>query len=215
MPFDKQQSATTIASEDSNGTEETHSQFTDFDDDVDNDDLGTEHQCCAICLMEYSPGDEVCTSTNAACTHSFHKSCILSWLLQSKECPYCRQIFLEADEQEEEQAKEEESSAAQETMATPSGNSDSSEPHAPTESGEEASTTSTFNDESTSSTATPTASQDDSEQTASSSSSSIDVPLAAPEDEQISVGTTADDVAATSVSGDAVELEATPVELRI
>ena len=71
---------------------------------------------CAICLSEYEKCDRVCWSSNNECSHVFHESCILQWLISSgkkrsmnhqftrhpsdKEllgnelCPCCRQDFI-------------------------------------------------------------------------------------------------------------------------
>ena len=71
---------------------------------------------CAICLSEYAKYDRVCWSSNNECSHVFHESCILQWLISSgkkrsmnhqftrhpndKEllrnelCPCCRQDFI-------------------------------------------------------------------------------------------------------------------------
>ena len=71
---------------------------------------------CAICLSEYEKCDRVCWSSNKECSHVFHESCILQWLISSgkkrsmnhqftrhpsdKEllrnelCPCCRQDFI-------------------------------------------------------------------------------------------------------------------------
>ena len=71
---------------------------------------------CAICLSEYEKNDRVCWSSNNECSHVFHESCILQWLISSgkkrsmnhqftrhpsdKEllrnelCPCCRQDFI-------------------------------------------------------------------------------------------------------------------------
>ena len=74
---------------------------------------------CAICLMEYTPTERICWSSNPECTHVFHEDCIMNWLIycgriKSKlvrspvegcyteeqllnyklECPCCRQEFV-------------------------------------------------------------------------------------------------------------------------
>ena len=71
---------------------------------------------CAICLSEYEKCDRVCWSSNAECSHVFHESCILQWLMTSGKkrsmnkyftrhpsdeellenafCPCCRQDFI-------------------------------------------------------------------------------------------------------------------------
>ncbi len=40
---------------------------------------------CAICLLQYRPGNYVAWSSNKECRHVFHRDCILMWLLK-KEC---------------------------------------------------------------------------------------------------------------------------------
>ncbi|KAK8298396.1 hypothetical protein V6Z11_D05G251200 [Gossypium hirsutum] len=42
---------------------------------------------CAICLNEFSEGDEV---ASMPCTHVFHDGCIVKWLKTSHLCPLCR-----------------------------------------------------------------------------------------------------------------------------
>eukprot|EP00549_Striatella_unipunctata_P026153 CAMPEP_0118725516 /NCGR_PEP_ID=MMETSP0800-20121206/33185_1 /TAXON_ID=210618 ORGANISM="Striatella unipunctata, Strain CCMP2910" /NCGR_SAMPLE_ID=MMETSP0800 /ASSEMBLY_ACC=CAM_ASM_000638 /LENGTH=173 /DNA_ID=CAMNT_0006634227 /DNA_START=223 /DNA_END=744 /DNA_ORIENTATION=- len=67
--------------------------------------------CCAICLVEYEIGDTIVWSSNSACEHMFHESCITKWLMKTMsevKCPCCRQDFIK------DWAKEEESSAQRE-----------------------------------------------------------------------------------------------------
>ena len=54
---------------------------------------------CAICLERYLPGDTVVWSTNIDCSHVFHQTCILSYLIKicdkdASPCPCCRQNFV-------------------------------------------------------------------------------------------------------------------------
>lgn len=72
---------------------------------------------CAICLKEYKIQDEVSWSTNADCTHVFHRKCISQWcvtllkrnartkvITQTRtklECPMCRQEFLKIQANQE------------------------------------------------------------------------------------------------------------------
>lgn len=57
-------------------------------DDPENGDV------CSICLVPFQNREKISWSTNEHCTHTFHKSCIVKWLYQHDECPYCRDIFL-------------------------------------------------------------------------------------------------------------------------
>jgi hypothetical protein len=49
-------------------------------------------EVCEICLDDFSVGDEIAWSHNAACHHVFHQDCLLDWLEQgtSNDCPVCR-----------------------------------------------------------------------------------------------------------------------------
>lgn len=72
---------------------------------------------CAICLGEYELNEEVTWSSNAQCTHIFHKGCVIEWLVAlgrkttkyqmfseidptpaqlnyGLDCPCCRQAFV-------------------------------------------------------------------------------------------------------------------------
>ena len=54
--------------------------------------------CCAICLESYRVGEKVAWSTNVSCSHAFHRSCIVEYLVTMKDgngtpCPICRQPF--------------------------------------------------------------------------------------------------------------------------
>jgi hypothetical protein len=42
---------------------------------------------CAVCVEEYSDGDEL---IGLVCGHVYHDPCIREWLLKHKECPLCR-----------------------------------------------------------------------------------------------------------------------------
>jgi Ring finger domain len=55
---------------------------------------------CAICLNEYCDGDEISWSQNKDCTHIFHRECVMQWLLTHKECPCCRHVYLQSDDDE-------------------------------------------------------------------------------------------------------------------
>ncbi|MBA0720931.1 hypothetical protein Golax_008526 [Gossypium laxum] len=49
--------------------------------------LSSTNKECAICLNEFSEGDEV---ASMPCTHVFHDGCIVKWLKTSHLCPLCR-----------------------------------------------------------------------------------------------------------------------------
>ena len=43
---------------------------------------------CAICLGDYSPGEQLRQPT---CGHAFHKDCLDTWLSSKAVCPICQQ----------------------------------------------------------------------------------------------------------------------------
>ncbi|EOA12228.1 hypothetical protein CARUB_v10012731mg [Capsella rubella] len=47
---------------------------------------------CAICLGEFADGERV--RVLPPCNHSFHVSCIDTWLLSHSSCPYCRHSLI-------------------------------------------------------------------------------------------------------------------------
>ncbi|XP_012442754.1 uncharacterized protein LOC105767727 [Gossypium raimondii] len=49
--------------------------------------LNSANKECAICLDEFSEGDEV---ASMPCTHVFHDGCIIKWLKTNHLCPLCR-----------------------------------------------------------------------------------------------------------------------------
>lgn len=52
---------------------------------------------CSICLCNYYPGNKIVWSSNEACEHVFHESCILQWIMKQREgplCPCCRRDFV-------------------------------------------------------------------------------------------------------------------------
>ncbi len=69
----------------------------------------TKHssRCCNICLNSYHANDDVAWSTNPACSHQYHRTCIEPWLLLHEECPLCRCIFLLPQQPVEEEEGEE------------------------------------------------------------------------------------------------------------
>lgn len=56
-------------------------------------DVRDRHTVCDICLLEYEVGDEVAWSPNMKCTHTYHKDCVLDWLVRKPSCPNCRHDF--------------------------------------------------------------------------------------------------------------------------
>merc|ERR1711971_1437157 len=59
--------------------------------DADTRDRGTT---CDICLLDFEVGDDVAWSPNPKCSHTFHKECIMDWLVRKPTCPSCRQDYL-------------------------------------------------------------------------------------------------------------------------
>lgn len=52
---------------------------------------------CTICLSNYKVGSDMVWSSNEACDHHFHASCIEKWLMKQREgplCPCCRRDFI-------------------------------------------------------------------------------------------------------------------------
>ena len=62
-----------------NNTNDDNSEFNFADDDDEN--------CCPICLVEYSEGDQL---RRLPCGHEYHKECVDSWLGNQASCPACR-----------------------------------------------------------------------------------------------------------------------------
>jgi hypothetical protein len=58
------------------------------------DDSKNEGWECAICLMSFQVGEDVCRSRNPECDHAFHIACLKPWLLEHIECPCCRNNYL-------------------------------------------------------------------------------------------------------------------------
>lgn len=57
--------------------------------------VGCEPSECSVCLSLYEEGDEV---RKLKCKHTFHKSCVDTWLQQdSATCPLCRRAVLPVD----------------------------------------------------------------------------------------------------------------------
>ena len=51
---------------------------------------------CAICMKEFTSGDQIAISHHPDCTHYFHKECAASWLAsgRSNTCACCRRQYL-------------------------------------------------------------------------------------------------------------------------
>lgn len=52
---------------------------------------------CAVCLIEYTTGEEITWSSNYKCFHAFHATCMTEYIERKREiapCPMCRQDFL-------------------------------------------------------------------------------------------------------------------------
>ena len=45
---------------------------------------------CAICFETLQDGDDITTSN---CSKTFHRTCIITWLMLHDTCPYCRNTF--------------------------------------------------------------------------------------------------------------------------
>lgn len=43
---------------------------------------------CVICREDYKEDDDI---IGLACTHGFHKVCVIKWFEKMDNCPYCRQ----------------------------------------------------------------------------------------------------------------------------
>mmetsp|Transcript_40333 Transcript_40333/g.49142 ORF Transcript_40333/g.49142 Transcript_40333/m.49142 type:complete len:313 (+) Transcript_40333:3-941(+) len=53
------------------------------------------NRSCSICLCNFTEGEDIIISRNESCNHVFHKDCIMAWLMQHSNCPYCRQNYFE------------------------------------------------------------------------------------------------------------------------
>ncbi len=49
---------------------------------------------CPICMESYTDGDDIAWSYNEACTHVFHRECIVRWLMKNDDCPMCRSPYI-------------------------------------------------------------------------------------------------------------------------
>jgi len=52
---------------------------------------------CSICLNDYECGQEISSPKNGKCQHTFHKECIVGWLLKHDDCPCCRRQYLDLE----------------------------------------------------------------------------------------------------------------------
>ena len=48
---------------------------------------------CCICLGDYRCGQKIVWSPSRACSHVFHESCAMPWLVRTHRCPMCRRHF--------------------------------------------------------------------------------------------------------------------------
>ena len=62
-----------------------------YDAQDENESMGA---CCPICLDDFRQGDRISSSSTGQCHHTFHRDCILDWLLTDDTCPCCRQNFV-------------------------------------------------------------------------------------------------------------------------
>ena len=72
---------------------------------------------CTICLENYAAKD---TAMSIACSHTFHKDCMLKWLQRQKRCPLC-QTTVELTVYGEKKAKKEDDPLMLSAMYSPSG----------------------------------------------------------------------------------------------
>jgi hypothetical protein len=65
---------------------------------IEEEELKSVPNNCAICLSEYVSGDTIVTSCDPMCPHAFHQECIVEWLVKMQvgaPCPCCRRTFVE------------------------------------------------------------------------------------------------------------------------
>jgi hypothetical protein len=74
---------------------------------ISSDEDDEKYPTCAICLVKYQDGDEICWAANKQCNHVFHKACITQWLLRHEECPCCRTHFLSFHDDDDDDDDEE------------------------------------------------------------------------------------------------------------
>lgn len=70
----------------------------------DTNEINTEsgkyfESSCAICLSNYKEGDDISRSSTNMCRHTFHKACVIEWLVAARNpsCPCCRRMFLDKE----------------------------------------------------------------------------------------------------------------------
>uniref|UniRef100_A0A2N9IA01 RING-type domain-containing protein n=1 Tax=Fagus sylvatica TaxID=28930 RepID=A0A2N9IA01_FAGSY len=51
--------------------------------------MNSNNESCTICLEDFPAGSYV---TCMPCSHVFHRSCIVRWLIKRPHCPVCRQL---------------------------------------------------------------------------------------------------------------------------
>ncbi|CAN6986568.1 unnamed protein product [Brassica oleracea var. botrytis] len=68
------------------------STFTAADSPSSSSGEGESSTECAICLMEFSDGEEI--RILPLCRHAFHVACIDKWLTSRSSCPSCRKILV-------------------------------------------------------------------------------------------------------------------------
>lgn len=56
--------------------------------------LSKDRATCAICLCDYSENEDI---RFLRCGHHFHDSCIVTWLMKNKTCPFCKQDIEDKD----------------------------------------------------------------------------------------------------------------------
>ena len=74
--------------------DDDNEQQQDDDDYFGINEIRDRGTACDICLLEFEVGDDVAWSPNLDCIHSFHKDCVLDWLVRKPTCPNCRHDYL-------------------------------------------------------------------------------------------------------------------------
>lgn len=56
---------------------------------------------CSVCLEGFAPGDRLSwAKLDPNCRHVFHTDCLVPWLMEHDECPYCRTVLIEYEDEE-------------------------------------------------------------------------------------------------------------------